>query len=165
MDIGFHRRRVEPQTLSADRFLRHGVPGERLIDLLPGLGSDGVAKAAEGRIIHHRPSIDSYKTTKCRTRIHADRGLPQRKAFNDLAHAKPKHRVAGIPRTPFALYRLGQRLQRGGRDFAAEEIRQLFEDVSLQLREDRRHSRHRRNANGAGGLFVIEPGNPALSPR
>lgn len=41
---------MESQALGADRFLGHGIPGQCLIDLLPGLGRDGVAKTTKGRV-------------------------------------------------------------------------------------------------------------------
>src|SRR3990170_4957744 len=84
MDVGLHRRGIEPESVPLDPRFGDGGLGQQAVDVLPGLRPDLVPELAVGREVDHGSIEDADETPQEVAVVDADDDLPQRAPLDDL---------------------------------------------------------------------------------
>ncbi len=93
VDVGFHRRCIQPELPAIDLLFVDGRPGQQRVGGTPGLGLDAVPELAEGGVVDHGPVVDADKGAQIVAVINADDNLPQRAFLDDLTQRQAQDRV------------------------------------------------------------------------
>lgn len=91
-----HGGRIQSELLTADPPTRDRGRREHRIQLLPGLGLDGIAQLAQGGVIHHRTSVDPREAAQAVAVVDPHHDLAQGRGLDDLAQAQTQHHLRGV---------------------------------------------------------------------